>query len=178
MLRIHELEFDDKIYNPFESATKKLSYLQLEKGASNKRETHDPIIKNMFKLDADYQEQKRKLYSYWDALGDVGGFHDGLALLISSLVGPFAAHRFFIDFVSNLRQDPAEGQRKKNHKRKLAKYHDQKESSDGRIFDKETSSRTLTLYVQSLSSIKIKLREHLLFILCRCFRKHKGHRGI
>ena len=124
MLRIHELELDDKIYNPFESASRTLNYLQLEKGTSNGRETYSYSIKNKFKLDVDYQEQRRKLYSYWDALGDVGGFHDGLILLISTIMGPFAAHRFFTDLLSSLRQDPVNEQWRKHRTRKLAKYND------------------------------------------------------
>ena len=54
-------------------------------------------------LDNKIFDQKRVRYSFWDVLGDVGGFHDGLVLLIRIVVGPFAAHGFFLDLIKKLR---------------------------------------------------------------------------
>ena len=54
-----------------------------------------------FALELDYQEQKRVRQNYWDALADVGGFHDGLFLIMNSLLAPFVAHRFLMDLVSD-----------------------------------------------------------------------------
>ena len=63
-------------------------------------------------LDVDYMELKRVRYNFWDVLGDVGGFHDGLVLLIRAFIGSFAAHGFFIDLIKNLRHEPSQSQRR------------------------------------------------------------------
>ena len=70
----------------------------------------DLSIVHFVVMDSDLHDQKRMLNSFWDALGDVGGFHDGLVLLIKILVGPFAAHGFFLDLVKMLRQEPFQSQ--------------------------------------------------------------------
>ena len=48
----------------------------------------------------------RVRYSYWDALSDVGGFHDGLSLIIRILIGPFAANFFQNDLIKKSKQEP------------------------------------------------------------------------
>ena len=53
-------------------------------------------------------------YSFWDALGDVGGFHDGLVLLINFFIGPFTARGFFFDLVKKLREEPSQVLKSKN----------------------------------------------------------------
>ena len=50
-------------------------------------------------LAKDYMDQKRARYSLWHALGDVGGFHDGLILFVRLVLSPLAAHRFYVDLV-------------------------------------------------------------------------------
>ena len=40
------------------------------------------------------QEEKRIRYSFWTALGDIGGFHDGLTLLMHVFMNPIAAILF------------------------------------------------------------------------------------
>lgn len=37
-------------------------------------------------LSNDMLIMERKRYTFWDALGDIGGFHDGLVLLIQALL--------------------------------------------------------------------------------------------
>ena len=54
-------------------------------------------------LDVDYMELKRVRYNFWDALGDIGGFHDGLILFIRILMGPFAAHSFIMELIASSR---------------------------------------------------------------------------
>ena len=38
--------------------------------------------------------QERRRYNLWELLGDVGGFHDGLVLLINLFLAPYAAGMF------------------------------------------------------------------------------------
>ena len=60
-----------------------------------------------FVLDVDFMEEKRARYSLWNVLGDVGGFHDGLVLLIRIVIAPFAAKNFFFDLIKkSLQQKP------------------------------------------------------------------------
>lgn len=37
---------------------------------------------------------ERKRYNWWDALGDIGGFHDGLVLLVRFFLAPYSAAMF------------------------------------------------------------------------------------
>ena len=57
-----------------------------------------------FVLDVDFIEEKRVRYSLWSVLGDVGGFHDGLVLLIRIMIAPFAAYNFFFDLIKKSHQ--------------------------------------------------------------------------
>ena len=41
----------------------------------------------------------RKRYSFWEALGDIGGFFDGLRLLIGLFMAPLSGAFFTDDFV-------------------------------------------------------------------------------
>ena len=58
-----------------------------------------------FYPDVDKQVNIRVRYSLWDALGDVGGFHDGLALIVRLVVSPLAANFFQYDLVKGSKQD-------------------------------------------------------------------------
>ena len=42
---------------------------------------------------------QRQRYNYWMALGDIGGFHDGMSLLIGLFMGPYSALVFLQNFV-------------------------------------------------------------------------------
>lgn len=50
-----------------------------------------------FELDAEIKKIKRKRYSYWEALSDIGGFYDGLKLCINLLNSPLSSLFFFLD---------------------------------------------------------------------------------
>jgi len=52
-------------------------------------------------LSPDVKIMTRTRYSFWDALGDVGGFHDGLVLLVRFFMAPYSAALFFADFLKN-----------------------------------------------------------------------------
>ena len=45
--------------------------------------------------------EARTRYSVWDLLGDVGGFNDGLYLLVSLLIGPLGTFSFSKDYVES-----------------------------------------------------------------------------
>lgn len=56
-------------------------------------------MKHTFHIDNSVQVEKRIRYNFWMALGDVGGFHDGLSLLVYLLMAPFAAIFFENDLL-------------------------------------------------------------------------------
>ena len=53
------------------------------------------------------REQKRISYSFWQALGDIGGFHDGLCLLVAIVMRPFSANNFQKDVLKGSPKDSA-----------------------------------------------------------------------
>ena len=46
------------------------------------------------------QVQTRIRYTYWNLLGDVGGFHDGFGILISICMGSYGALAFKAEYLS------------------------------------------------------------------------------
>ena len=52
-------------------------------------------------LDGYLNVRKRTRYSVWDLLGDVGGLHDGLVILLSILIVPFSTFSFSNDFIND-----------------------------------------------------------------------------
>ena len=105
--------FEDTIYSPFGLRSDVIQYLAID---SVELDDHEFVWQTgyyrNFLLSVDYQEHKRVRYNFWDALGDVGGFHDGLVLLIRILLGPFAAHRFILDLISDSKLVPKDSRKK------------------------------------------------------------------
>lgn len=44
---------------------------------------------------------ERKRYTFWDVLGDIGGFHDGVILVLYFMMAPYSAKAFFNKFSHN-----------------------------------------------------------------------------
>ena len=53
----------------------------------------------IFELDNKKTQIQRQRYTFWAALGDIGGFYDGLNLLISIFLAPLSSALFFNDLV-------------------------------------------------------------------------------
>mmetsp|Transcript_25843 Transcript_25843/g.34559 ORF Transcript_25843/g.34559 Transcript_25843/m.34559 type:complete len:213 (+) Transcript_25843:929-1567(+) len=125
--------------------------------------------------------QKRVRYTYWDVLGDVGGFHDGLLLLLGLVMGPASANHFQNDLVSGGLRDSARSMELKRKSRMVAKQLN--ESRDGREQDSDSDAKglirqTLIDFNKHLERVKISLRENISNFFCRCVRKHKGVRSV
>ena len=102
-MRQYQTTYEDSIYDPFEGVSRLFQYLSVEPAGSitiPSIEEESVKYRHTFVLDVDYQEQKRKRYNLWDALGDIGGFHDGLLLLIRLVIAPLAARNYFFDLIS------------------------------------------------------------------------------
>ena len=95
MLRKHELEMQESVYNPFNTNVKSHDYLsvafQLYKNYGNSKGAE---YFHYITLDSNLHVEKRIRYSLWAALSDVGGFHDGLKLVLDLFMAPMAATFF------------------------------------------------------------------------------------
>ena len=54
-----------------------------------------------FYVDDKIQVVKRIRYNFWMALGDIGGFYDGLRLVLTFFMAPIAALFFENDLLKN-----------------------------------------------------------------------------
>ena len=59
------------------------------------------VILNQLRLDIEKQMVKRSRLDFLQLIEKVGGFHDGLVLLIGALLVPLAANYFHRDFVQD-----------------------------------------------------------------------------
>ena len=55
----------------------------------------------VFNIDSKLNEISRRRYSFWMALGDIGGFFDGIRLLISMIMTPVGGALFMKDALRN-----------------------------------------------------------------------------
>ena len=91
-LQIHYTDLQDSIIDPFDAQTDERSGLAVEQTATFKGESF--LLTHRIYPDVNKQVNIRVRYSFWDALSDVGGFHDGLCLLVRLFMGPLAANFF------------------------------------------------------------------------------------
>ena len=86
----------DSVIDPFGPLTHEQDYLDIDERFSEVEEDGDDefVFKIHFELQPEIQILQRTRYSFWDALGDIGGFHDGLALLISFFMSSISSALF------------------------------------------------------------------------------------
>ena len=96
-LLIHEVEFNDELINPLPADSNAYQFISAEKSidvdfrkGTNLRTEIDIKVW----LSGELYVQNRTVYNFWDLLGDVGGFHDGL-LIVTSLFMGFVAQMAF-----------------------------------------------------------------------------------
>lgn len=74
-----------------------------------------------FLMDSHMQDQSRVRYSFWKALGDIGGLSDGLYLIFRVLIGPIVAAYFERDLLNDSYIDPKQSKELKMRHELLAK---------------------------------------------------------
>ena len=99
LLKVNEVEMYDSVVNPFNSATDEKEFLSIEQWEQRKTPDNFGIISIDFTIDGSLNHSQRTRYNFWMALGDIGGFHDGMNLLIGIFMGPISAALFFQSFV-------------------------------------------------------------------------------
>ena len=57
---------------------------------------------------------KRTRYNFWNLLGDVGGFNDGLFLVCEIFMATYAALSFKIDYLNNLAVEKTKSDKSKD----------------------------------------------------------------
>ena len=95
---MNNLSVNDHLYNPYDQQTADINYLIFsDEWASDypKAKSDDPFIYEVhFRIDTTKHMYERTRYNYWDALGDIGGFHDGLLLVFSMFMSTISAASF------------------------------------------------------------------------------------
>lgn len=110
-LLLHEASFDDDLIDPFGLSQKTQEYLstssfeitveEMDSGGGGKKRSQNALFELELKtrLDGYLQVESRIRKSYWDLLGDVGGFNDGCFLLCSIFMGLYSQIVFQSDYL-------------------------------------------------------------------------------
>ena len=95
-LRMNQLTIADEVFNPFSQQTDSLDFYQVHNSLVS---TDSTDYEHVFELDNKMKVSSRVRYSLWQALGDIGGFHDGLFMVVRFLLAPIAATFFHKDLL-------------------------------------------------------------------------------
>ena len=93
----HELKMEDNMINPFESLSAEHEYLSVYQSDVD---MNLPSPGHYFVIINQLQIEKRIRYSFWKAIEDIGGFHDGLTLLFTLFLAPISAIFFENDLLT------------------------------------------------------------------------------
>ena len=122
-------------------------------------------------------EEKRIRYSFWTALADIGGFHDGLTLLVHVLMNPIAA-TFFENsilgcnlFAQHLSQD------QKQKRRKLAQSL-KGEQIDAAILTEPSNMETFLDAVKSLQPVSLSVCQSVIDCICRGLKRQRRQKAV
>ena len=67
--------------------------------------------------------EARTKYNIWDLLGDVGGFNDGLFLVVSLFMAPLSQLSFVRDYLNDQIVDESKSERKSTHSSENQRLH-------------------------------------------------------
>ena len=84
----------DSVIDPFETLTEELDFFTLKMDQTYSEEYQSGYVIYILlslKIQRDAVVMSRKRYSLWDALGDIGGFHDGLVLVVGTFMTGISA---------------------------------------------------------------------------------------
>lgn len=114
-LQMNEVEIYDGLWSPFSTLTDTLSFLSINKTQFNAVDMTGMVVPFFieFFIDTEVKKQTRSRYNFWQALGDIGGIHDGFNLLISLFMSRLSAAFFFSSFVNGQRVGPKHSKQQK-----------------------------------------------------------------
>ena len=120
----------DDLFNPFNDESETIDYVTAEKvqdfsdvrpitgGKDQQNLAVVPELRIDITLSTDMIVSERKRYNFWDAVGDIGGFHDGIVLIIQVLMAPYSAMMFNIGLTNGtLYQDKPSKKEREAHNR-------------------------------------------------------------
>ena len=129
-----------------------------------------------FQLSGRNRYQQRTRYGFWQALGDIGGFYDGLGLIFGSIISNFAATKFLMDLFKSLHvNDQPESKKEKKKRGDLIQAI---RNSEPDAFANRSNFGTLLAALKNLRPLKISLQQGAAYFCCRLMRKKKGQRLI
>ena len=106
VLQVNEIELHDDRINPFDQLSETINLINVVKlveyPITDPQEHFNSALGGLeiiFELDANVKKFSRKRYSFWEALSDIGGFFDGLKLLIGLFMAPLSGAFFSDDLV-------------------------------------------------------------------------------
>ena len=106
----------DSVTDPFGTPTEVVSFLEVVSSKANHvgQTLHTINLDNMILI------EQRVRYNFWQLLGDVGGFYDGIGLIISSAIGPITLTQFIVDLFAQARVDQPTSPKAKRSRKSLA----------------------------------------------------------
>ena len=163
----------DSIFDPFGTATDKLSFLNEAYFYEDLMDDHTLIV---FELDGKTKIQQRIRFGVWQALGEIGGFYDGLGLIFGTVIRQLAATKFLIEIFTGMQVEKhnKNNQQKSNQKAFVRAI----KTSEPGLLTNETNFRVLLDAVKNLKTLKLSLQLATANFCCRLVRKNKGQRLI
>ena len=141
-----------------------------------KSSVHDTAYTVEFRVSNDRKVIQRSRYSFWQALGDIGGFHDGLCLIIGLLLEPLSATLFKKDLVKDSVREEKHTADQRRNRRQLAELLSFNYARE--LSDPQTLTRSWTaMFDIKWQPVQADLKQTLIAFFCRCFNKH-SKRGV
>ena len=100
---LHQVQFNDELVNPLASSDDASLFISADSQQSfdfNDGHGRELSIQIKAFLSGELHVEQRTRYNFWDLLGDVGGFHDGLILLAEIFLGFAAQLAFESDYLN------------------------------------------------------------------------------
>ena len=92
-MRLFQATTHNSIFNPFDSVTDEVQYLEVVSSVPEYYE-RGFLYEHNFQIDPKMQQMATVRLSFWTALSDLGGFHDGIYVLVKAFIAPVAASLF------------------------------------------------------------------------------------
>ena len=97
-LQITEVTFEDSLLDVFREATDEIEYLSITDSEIASNIQVDKIRNSRFshicRINTDKLKMIRTKFNVWDAIGFIGGTHDGIYLIVGILLRPISACLF------------------------------------------------------------------------------------
>ena len=116
VLRIQQTEMIDNVFDPFNTPTFEHEILQVQRSQSTESTGK---YEHIYRLDNVKQVNKRVRYTWWNAIADIGGFSDGLALLVGPFLSWLADKLFQVSLTKDSLEEPKLSSKDKKERRNL-----------------------------------------------------------